>query len=296
MNKVFEAITIDVNQMNRAYNGTCTSSMQEHRLIHTLTARIAFFRALQDLGDSVAELPSQDSTPLALRRHLDEATHIERRLVQSIMAKLARRRFLDSLRSQDAMEEDACLICSDASGQQLILTNCAHIFHELCIKSWCSRAGTRQCPVCRNALSGASPWQRVDLKAHTTEPARIEELKGADDVGEEITETATDADMLVATDADGADPRKQLEYIEPKELQQIKSQQLSGESLGSKLDLITKHIIYLRKKHEDAQITPQGNQDDIDVYTEATSPPSRGSDSSPAEDRPEALAPVAKIL
>jgi hypothetical protein len=68
---------------------------------------------MQDFGDSVAELETAAATPYALQRDIAEFRRQEVDTERGLVAKIARRRFLDSLKEAKAAEQD-CLICGDA--------------------------------------------------------------------------------------------------------------------------------------------------------------------------------------
>lgn len=136
----------------------------------------------------------------------------------------------------------------------VVLTFCAHLFHENCLKAWCNRAGSRSCPVCRSSVRGEHTWQRVHLKGvdAVQEPAK-------DDAARQVQE---DIAMPSAESRDETnDPRKKLNYMSPEDVESIQKVVLQGEALGSKLDLVVKHVLFLRNRHEDAIL--EASQDSV---------------------------------
>jgi SNF2 family DNA or RNA helicase len=174
---------------------------------------------------------------------------------------VARRRFLDSLKSKNE-EDEVCLICSDVEKGQIVLTHCGHLYHEHCLRVWSSKAHTTTCPVCRASLRRENAWQRVHLKAPLPEPEKVrnsEDMDIDEDTNGGSARTRNSKGKGRATviekeqaleDIEGdADPSSQLNYLPPEEVETIKGVPLQNAALGSKLDMITRHVIHLRDKH-----------------------------------------------
>lgn len=67
---------------------------------------------MQEFGDSVAVLPDEEATPGALRTEIDRLHQLEVERDHQMLAKIARRRYLDSLKDAN-LAEDGCLICAN---------------------------------------------------------------------------------------------------------------------------------------------------------------------------------------
>lgn len=55
---------------------------------------------------------------------------------------------------------ETCAIClSGLAGTPRVQTHCKHVFHETCLRRWCSHNSTEtvSCPMCRNGLQSARP-------------------------------------------------------------------------------------------------------------------------------------------
>lgn len=67
---------------------------------------------MQEFGDSVAVLPDEEVTPGAVRAEIERLKTRESELDHQMLAKIARRRYLDSLKDANLAEE-GCLICAN---------------------------------------------------------------------------------------------------------------------------------------------------------------------------------------
>lgn len=111
--------------------------------------RILYFRQLQEISDSVAEVTWLDSTLAgALQACRTEQTELEAKINTS----RARQRYLDHLAKNDGMneEDETCILCR-CDFTRGFITQCAHVFCEGCMKAWLARHN-RTCPVCRTAI------------------------------------------------------------------------------------------------------------------------------------------------
>lgn len=255
-----------------------------------------YFRRLQTFSDAVAELTAGESTPFALHEAIEAHKAAEGVLSQrnnraqtvltgfclaaelerSIVQKLMRRRFLESLKEKTQDEHEACHICgevgeaqskrqyaatlrkvtsTDSSRVAVVLTPCGHLFHHRCLQQWCktAKAGQRNCPVCRGPLPPSTQWQRIKRKDDNNAHPAKGLIGGTDTLGS-LTETRES----VHTD----NQAWQLNYIQPDMLEDIQDIKLSGEALGTKLDTIVKHVIHLTRNKE----AQEGeNNDDVKI-------------------------------
>ncbi|KAG8904371.1 hypothetical protein FRC01_008755, partial [Tulasnella sp. 417] len=123
--------------------------------------RIAYFRQLQELSDSVAEIVLEDQT---LQEALEENEDQVRRLEDSVRTKGARQRFLQYIakKSEDMGEEDKeCGICSCDFETGYLLV-CGHLYCDECLQLWRKKhyGVAVPCPNCR-AESQASEIHRI---------------------------------------------------------------------------------------------------------------------------------------
>lgn len=94
---------------------------------------------MQEFGDSVAVLPDDETTPGALRAEIERLRQREVELDHQMLAKIARRRYLDSLKDAN-LAEDGCLICANTEiGQsESLLSLSPHAMYSLI----CSYSGS----------------------------------------------------------------------------------------------------------------------------------------------------------
>ncbi|KAG9045395.1 hypothetical protein FS837_006386 [Tulasnella sp. UAMH 9824] len=108
--------------------------------------RIAYFRQLQELSDSVAEIVLEDQT---LEKTLEQNSAEIQQLENSIRTKSARQRFLRYIaqKPEDVVREDQeCgICCCDFETGYLLV--CGHLYCDNCIQIWRKHCGvTIPCP------------------------------------------------------------------------------------------------------------------------------------------------------
>ncbi|KAG8965698.1 hypothetical protein FRC00_003173 [Tulasnella sp. 408] len=133
--------------------------------------RIAYFRQLQELSDSVAEIVLVDQT---LQEALEENEDQIRRLEDSVRTKGARQRFLQYIakKSEDMGEEDKeCGICSCDFETGYLLV-CGHLYCDECLQLWRKKhhGVAVPCPNCR-AESQAGEIHRITFGKSAEEQA-----------------------------------------------------------------------------------------------------------------------------
>ncbi|KAF8153782.1 SNF2 family N-terminal domain-containing protein [Crassisporium funariophilum] len=132
--------------------------------------RIVYFRQLQEISDSVAEAEWEEESLIAALQacELDRAG-----LEAKINTTRARQRYLDNLVSNqddEAVDDDdkACILCRCEFTRGYI-TQCAHVFCELCMKAWLQRKEGKTCPVCRVPVN-SDTTQRFTVNSVDMEP------------------------------------------------------------------------------------------------------------------------------
>ncbi|KLO16506.1 hypothetical protein SCHPADRAFT_823117 [Schizopora paradoxa] len=120
----------------------------------TFNDRIQYFRQLQEISDSVADVEWIGP----LENVLVETAEEEARLVSDINKSRARQRYLDNLVStkkgtnEEDEDEKSCILCKCEFTKGFI-THCAHVFCEECLKAWFARREGKSCPVCRVVIN-----------------------------------------------------------------------------------------------------------------------------------------------
>ncbi|KAG8974351.1 hypothetical protein FRC05_007512 [Tulasnella sp. 425] len=137
--------------------------------------RIAYFRQLQELSDSVAEIVLEDQT---IQEALEENEEQIRRLEDSVRTKGARQRFLQYIaqKSEDMREEDKeCGICNCDFETGYLLV-CGHIYCDECLQLWRKKhyGAAFPCPNCRADNQGGET-HRITFGRSTEE--QVEHLR-----------------------------------------------------------------------------------------------------------------------
>lgn len=92
--------------------------------------RILYFRQLQEISDSVAEVGPDDGR--TVEESIDDCLTEQNRLGAKIKTGKARQRYLDNLAENqgDEEDEDTCILCRCEFARGFI-TQCAHVFCEV---------------------------------------------------------------------------------------------------------------------------------------------------------------------
>ncbi|KAI9002575.1 hypothetical protein DFJ74DRAFT_696102 [Hyaloraphidium curvatum] len=194
---------------------------KESRLMTKLqNARIEYFRALQDLSDSVepgkfTEGDIADSFTWAIKQCAED----EKKLKSKIVQLDGRKKYLLHL-SEETPEGEArvCVICRDEYNNAAI-TPCAHFFCLPCLTQWVNQH--RKCPTC-NSTMAVSEINRVSFNSTKRKSDELT-LEGV------IRRASSFCDVLPATSTT-----------------KVQKIHLLG-SFGSKLDTIVRHIMSLDK-------------------------------------------------
>ncbi|KAH9476541.1 putative ATP-dependent helicase [Psilocybe cubensis] len=186
--------------------------------------RILYFRQLQEISDSVADVEWEEAS--AADAGLACVTE-KNELEAKINTTRARQRYLDNLaKNQDEgiMDEDdkTCILCRSEFIRGFI-TQCAHVFCEGCMRAWLLRKEGKTCPVCRVAINPDSV-QRFTVNAAQIEPPPQPVL------GEPAPQS-----------------RRQIEYnrIDPAIFKDIQTMETYGD-FGSKIQTLIRHISYIK--------------------------------------------------
>ncbi|THU89639.1 hypothetical protein K435DRAFT_760893 [Dendrothele bispora CBS 962.96] len=210
---------------------TLMSSQQAHLLEldadlvvfrRAFNQRVLYFRQLQEISDSVAEVEFEGTREEALARAQVQQGDFEAKLNTS----RARQRYLDHLTmTQDGGEGDddekCCILCRCEFDRGYI-TLCAHIFCEGCMNMWMKKVQGKVCPVCRVPVN-VDNLQRFSIHNPEQPPPRIVN-------GEAVPSS-----------------KRKIEYniIDPKLFEQIQSVESYGD-FGVKIQTLVRHLLYLQ--------------------------------------------------
>ncbi|KAF8060148.1 SNF2 family N-terminal domain-containing protein [Lyophyllum atratum] len=189
--------------------------------------RILYFRQLQEISDTVAEVEWEGPVVEALLQSTLEKNDLDAEINKS----RARQRYLDNLtKNKDAgirdEDEESCILCRCEFVRGFI-TQCAHVFCEGCMKAWLLRREGKTCPVCRVPI----------------DPDTIERFTVTPDQPEAVKE----AQKAVQGEPAPRSRRRQIAYnmIDPKLFQDINSMESFGD-YGSKIQTLVRHLLYLK--------------------------------------------------
>ncbi|KAJ3508855.1 hypothetical protein NLJ89_g5529 [Agrocybe chaxingu] len=186
--------------------------------------RIIYFRQLQEISDSVGEIEWGDRTiPEALQAYEDEKTE----LGAKIKTSLARQRYLNNLSEKGvgAANEDendqTCILCRCDFARGFI-TQCAHVFCEVCMKQWLNRRDGKTCPVCRVPVDPKTV-QRFTINENEAPPQPV--------AGEPAPQS-----------------RRRIVYntISTQTFDKIQNMETYGD-FGSKIQTLVRHLLYLKQ-------------------------------------------------
>ncbi|EJD53059.1 hypothetical protein AURDEDRAFT_180640 [Auricularia subglabra TFB-10046 SS5] len=195
--------------------------------------RVQYFRQLQELSDTVAEVEWEGN----LADELEELEADVNKLDGDIRTTAARLRYLQHMAEQeqeDEPDEDrhCCILCGNEFSQGL-MTPCAHVFCEECITLWLKR-GSKACPVCRVPITSSS-MHRITVQENKAVVANGGNARsGEDDV--------------VAAD----EPKIAFNMLDGPLYKKIQSTVSHG-SYGSKIELLIKHLLYIREEDPGAK-------------------------------------------
>ncbi len=200
----------------------------------TMNLRLDYYRQLQQISDTVAPYKEELDEELdqrALDKHREHANKIAKRLATS----RTKRRFLLHLRaeSSDPQSQRLCVICQ-SSFDDGVLTVCGHQYCKECIGLWWQ--SHRTCPVCKRHLS------LLDFHQITYKSTKI-------NAQEEHHQIHTNPSMPESASSSGVSIYSD---ISDSTLREIKAIDLS-ESYGTKIDAITRHVLWLRNNDPGAK-------------------------------------------
>ncbi|KAJ3518518.1 hypothetical protein NM688_g9427 [Phlebia brevispora] len=195
------------------------------RLRKAFNERISYFRQLQEISDTVAEVEWEGSLQSAMANNDTERAELDAK----INTGHARQRYLEYLASAQAdgsldVEEESCVLCK-CDFTRGYVTPCAHVFCESCMKEWLVRKDGKACPICR-VIIDREQMQRFAVGQ-----------KGG----------GVERQMVRLTNKD-AIPRstRRIEYnfIDEGIFESIQTMESHG-SYGSKIQTLVQHLLYI---------------------------------------------------
>ncbi|KXX75155.1 putative ATP-dependent helicase IRC20 [Madurella mycetomatis] len=207
------------------------------RFMDTLNARIEFYRQLQEVSDMVGEYECSKEDA-ALEAALQAAQRQEESLQTKLATAESKHRYLLHLKEAESNSEEQrmCVICQSPFSIG-VLTVCGHQFCKECITLW-FRAH-RNCPVCKRHLHQSNlhdiTLKPQELKVHSELNA------GNNDSPEQSHMTPTRKVSTIYTE------------FNTEKLAEIKNIDLDGPSFTTKVDTLTRHLLWLRESDPGAK-------------------------------------------
>ncbi|KAF5378608.1 hypothetical protein D9615_007143 [Tricholomella constricta] len=184
--------------------------------------RILYFRQLQEISDTVAEVVWDGTVVEALL----EATLETNELDAEINTSRARQRYLETLtqKKEDGItdeDEESCILCR-CDFVRGFITHCAHE----CMKTWLLRKEGKTCPVCRVSID-PDTIERFEVTANELE-------------GEKPAQRVVNGEHVLKS-------RRQITYnmIDPRLFDEVNSMESFGD-YGSKIQTLVRHLLYLQ--------------------------------------------------
>ncbi|KIK98364.1 hypothetical protein PAXRUDRAFT_9577 [Paxillus rubicundulus Ve08.2h10] len=203
---IMDKLDADLTQLRKAFND-----------------RIVYFRHLQEISDTVAEVVWEGGLVNAMT-----ATESERvELGDKIKTVRARQRYLDNLskNKEGTMDDDdeSCILCQCGFTRGFI-TQCAHLFCEGCMKAYIARRQSRTCPVCRAPIDPGQ-LQRFTIQGDQPPPPKPVFANG-----EPIPLS-----------------RREIQYnmIDPSLFADINAMESNG-SYGTKIQTLVRHLLHIQ--------------------------------------------------
>ena len=194
----------------------------------TMNSRLDYYRALQKISDTVAPYDEENIGNPLDEGQFQRLKDSESRVSEKAASLISKRRYLMHLKNESSSQTPRiCTICQ-CEFEVGTLTVCGHQFCKDCIQLWWHEH--RNCPVCKRRL------HLNDFHDITYKPAEM--LVQA--------ETPPPGSTSPASSSETSLSQSIYSDISTKTLNEIKNVELPGASFGSKVDMLTRHILWLR--------------------------------------------------
>jgi E3 ubiquitin-protein ligase SHPRH len=227
---VAESLLKHVQGMATSMSKTLPALEQEVNLFKdTMNSRLDYYRALQKISDTVAPYEEDKAGQPLDQAKFDDTLRGEHSVSDKISVMLAKRRYLLNLKDEStATAKRTCIICQ-SDFENGTLTVCGHTFCKECIQLWWM--SHHNCPVCKKHLS------RSDFHDITYKPSEM---------AVQAETPAPGSESPSSDDAQQTGNQSIYSDISTRTLEGIKTIDLNGPSFGSKVDMLMRHIIWLR--------------------------------------------------
>ncbi|KTW28066.1 hypothetical protein T552_01928 [Pneumocystis carinii B80] len=191
-------------------------------LSYVHNARIEYYRQLQIISDCVAELDEELLEPqnyAKKMKELDEKIKSYELTIHSNQGRLRYLKYLSKTSNNESEIDKICVICQNIFDFG-ILTECGHIFCKFCMMQWLTKHQT--CPSCKAEIKETNYYNIVHNNSKTNNIPKNSNIYSLNQ-----------------------DSKKRSDEID-KMFLEIKNIELK-ESYGVKVDMIVKHILWMRK-------------------------------------------------
>ncbi|UZJ54158.1 hypothetical protein CBS101457_003478 [Exobasidium rhododendri] len=211
----------------------CDKLKREHlSFMAVFNARSSYFKHMQQLSDDVGDIETSD-----IRKDMAALEQDEVALKGKIDVAAGRLRYLSAIEEEEGGGRDddklgrpqeegsggrTCVICTDPLVKAVIFNTCGHSTCENCFKSWTSKRGI--CPMCKTKVSPKEVYQ-VTYGSNGKGQKRQVHVPQVEKRKRQVERYNVITDDLVQSIA----------------IMPIQS------ALGSKLDLLTRHLLYIEE-------------------------------------------------
>lgn len=227
--EVAESLYDYVQQLMSASTKGMTTLEQEVNLFRdTMNSRLDYYRALQKISDTVAPYEEDRVGEPLNQTVFDSTLEGERHVSTKISMLMSKRRYLIHLKEEsNSSAPRICTICQ-CEFEVGTLTVCGHQFCKECIQLWWHE--NKNCPVCKRRL------HTQDFHDITYKPAQMAVQ----------VESPASGSLSPSSSTDNFQQQSIYSEISVKTLNEIKNIDLHGPSFGSKVDMLMRHILWLR--------------------------------------------------
>ncbi|GAA5992964.1 hypothetical protein JCM5350_003062 [Sporobolomyces pararoseus] len=142
-----------------------------------INARLLYFKNLQAISDSVADPDMDGAKWRGLLIELEDLRLQEKDLLELLLEKEKRKRYLDNLNTAEEEDGHICPICAETYNDGVLLA-CVHLVCRSCFKNWYSRSPT--CPLCKAKIQDRS-WQNVKYRRKGKNKGTQDDQDGQED-------------------------------------------------------------------------------------------------------------------
>jgi E3 ubiquitin-protein ligase SHPRH len=198
----------------------------------TMNQRLEYYRQFQHISDTVAKYKEELDDNFDERK-FNKCDKERAKRKDAVAGFKTKRAYLTHLRTENQNETTAeCIICREDI-EIGVLTTCGHKYCKDCINQWWH--SHRNCPTCKKSL-GSSDFKDISFKPS--------EMKAQEEIQALISPTQASST--------GSSTTSIYSNVSGSTMREIKMIDLDG-SYGSKIDMIARHLIWIRNNDPGAK-------------------------------------------